>query len=128
MASFEPADSWLFLALARSDGSSLAGFLASADHINRGLPTYDEVRHSLGRLLATGLVAEAGDWVTLTAGGRALFASAGGLSAQPMQQLMAAGAALQSVPLPFGKVAPYAVPRELFDYCVRTQAQWAQRS
>lgn len=122
MASFEPADSWLFLALARSDGSSLAGFLSSADHINRGLPTYQEVQRSISHLLAAGLVAEAGAWVTLSASGRALFASVGGLSAQPMQQLMATGAALQSMPLPFGKVAPYAVPRELFDYCVRTHS------
>jgi hypothetical protein len=127
MASFEPDDTWLFLALARSDGGSLAGFLSSADHINRGLPTYDGVQQSLGRLLATGLVAKTDAWLALTDSGRALFASVGGLSAQPMNQLMAAGAALQSTPLPFGTVAPYPVPRELFDYCVRTHSQSAPR-
>jgi len=123
MAAFEPTDAWLFLALARSDGSSMAGFLASADHINHGLPGYDETCRSIARLLAAGLVVRADPWLALTHAGRALFAAVGGLSAHPMSQLMAAGAALQASPLPFGSVDAFTMPRELFDYCVRTQAR-----
>lgn len=121
MAAFEPTDAWLFLALARSDGSSLAGFLASADHINQGPPDYDETCRSIARLLAAGLVVRADPWLALSDAGRTLFASVGGLSAQPMAQLMATGAALQASPLPFGGVDTFTVPRELFDYCLRTQ-------
>jgi hypothetical protein len=74
-------------------------------------------------LQAAGLLVPAHGWLALSDSGRKLFASVGGLSAPPMSQLIATGAALQSVTLPLADAAPFTLPRALFEYCVRAQVR-----
>lgn len=38
MIAIEPADAWIFLAIARSDGAELADFYSAADHIGVAIP------------------------------------------------------------------------------------------
>ena len=84
------SDAWIFLAVgmaSRPSGTaSIRGPVASADALNHGIPTKDEVETSVSRLIAAGLVDAYGEELWLTDAGVAEFDAA--MTGVPMIQAM----------------------------------------
>ncbi len=57
------SDGWLLLSVDRcgDEGGDLRGVLATADYLNHGIPTYDELSMGLSKLMHDGLVERAGE-------------------------------------------------------------------
>ncbi len=71
-------DAWMFQAIAVSprdpDPVGLSDLVAAADGVNHAIPTEDELRGGLNRLIYAGLVSEQGSAFDLTDAGEAVFA------------------------------------------------------
>ena len=71
-------DAWMFLAIAISPRDpnpvGLSDLVAAADGVNHALPTEDELRSGLNRLIYAGLVSEHESAFDLTDAGEAMFA------------------------------------------------------
>jgi len=59
-------------------GTTLLGLLRSADHYNHAVPTDIELTQGLGRLIASGFVAQHKARFAVTSAGRALWKRSGG--------------------------------------------------
>jgi len=71
-------DAWMFLAIAISPRDAgpvgLSDLVAAADGVNHAIPTEDELRGGINRLIYAGLVSEYGSAFDLTDAGEAMFA------------------------------------------------------
>ncbi len=71
-------DAWMFLAIAISPRDAgpvgLSNLVAAADGVNHAIPTEDELRGGINRLLHAGLVYEHDSAFDLTEAGEAMFA------------------------------------------------------
>ena len=71
-------DAWMFLAIAISPRDAgpvgLSDLVAAADGVNHAIPTDDELRGGINRLIYGGLVSERGSAFDLTDAGEAMFA------------------------------------------------------
>ena len=71
-------DAWMFLAIAISPRDAgpvgLSDLVAAADGVNHAIPTDDELRSGINRLIYAGLVSEHGSAFDLTDAGKAMFA------------------------------------------------------
>lgn len=88
MIKLENSDNWIFLSVARSDGSELSNFFAAADHINCAIPTNEEIEGGINRLYSCNLVNVENNCFALTDEGRTLFNRVGGLEEYPHKQPM----------------------------------------
>lgn len=113
---WELSDAWILAAIgAATRHGDLRDLLAAADHLNHAVPTEAEVRQGVGRLLASGLVADVGDRWVPTPRGRAL---ASGVVAGGFERVTALLDAMASVPLVEGawEVPPGALERAYHRY------------
>jgi hypothetical protein len=66
-------NAWILLSIGEAATGRLQDILGAADAINHAVPTLRELRDSIGRLRAQGLVAKERDGYVLTAQGRAMI-------------------------------------------------------
>lgn len=70
---FQHSDSWIFLSIAFYQdraGTSLRDLIATADYIDRAIPTDEEIEGGISRLAGAGFVTVEDDHFYLTAAGR----------------------------------------------------------
>jgi hypothetical protein len=74
------ADAWLMISASHfgDNGCDLSELIAAADAYNHSIPTDDEIQHGVGRLMASGLMAESAGRLQLTKTGHALAERARG--------------------------------------------------
>lgn len=64
MITFTSTDTWVMLSLLfnrAKEGATLRDLIATADYINHAIPTYEELVHSLARLIQAGYAAKQAD-------------------------------------------------------------------